>query len=93
MKPLKAAAILAGALAVTGAATPAFAHGGTGDAAGSLAGAAKQIAGEPVAAQSSPQHLRTVETQGGESVSRVLEGTGKPVVQRAGGPMIGGLPV
>lgn len=90
MKPLKAAAIVAGAMVAAGAVTPSAAHEGKEDDADSLAGAVKQVTGGPDTVQ---QHLRTIATQGDESEPNVLEGPGHTVTQRTGGTLLGGLAV
>ncbi|GAA3498575.1 hypothetical protein ACF09G_06180 [Streptomyces albogriseolus] len=93
MKSLNAAVVLAGAVAVACAATPAVAHEGTKSPADGLAGAAKQIADGPV--QAGPHERSPYVVAAGDkgALAKVAQQSGPPVVQRTDGSLLGGLSV
>ncbi|MEV7974970.1 hypothetical protein [Streptomyces sp. NPDC086519] len=90
MKPMKAAALVFGALTVAGAATPAVAHGGTSAEDAGLAGVVKQVTGGPVSVQPL-QTLHSVAAKGEGALPGPLKDEGHAVHQRTVGRLIGGL--
>ncbi|MCX4477097.1 hypothetical protein OOK44_11615 [Streptomyces cellulosae] len=93
MKPLNAAVILAGAVAVACAATPAVAHEGSKSPADGLAGAAKQVADGPVQAGPDERSPYLVGTQEKAALAKAAQQSGPSVVQKTDGSLLGGLPV
>ena len=95
MKPLKAAAVVAGSLVATGVAAPAFAADASGPTPTSLNGALQTIGGQktldirPVAHQSD-----TLDTENKHSLLGTAKGTTTALNQN-GGParLLGGLPL
>jgi hypothetical protein len=98
MKPLKAAAVVAGSLVVTGVAAPAFADNASGLTPTSLNGALQTVADQktldisPVAHQSDTSD--TLDTENKDSLLGTVKGT-TAAVNRHGGParLLGGLPL
>jgi hypothetical protein len=95
MNPLKAAAVVAGSLVVTGVAAPAFADDASGPTPTSLNGALQTIAHQktldirPVAHQSD-----TLDTENKHSLLGTVKGT-TTALNRHGGParLLGGMPL
>ncbi|WP_089105306.1 hypothetical protein [Streptomyces hyaluromycini] len=90
LKPMKAAALVIGALTVAGAAAPAVAHGGTGAKDADLAGVVKQVTGGPVSVQPL-QTLHTLAANGEGALPGPLKDEGHTVHQRTVGRVVGGL--
>ncbi|MEV0978210.1 hypothetical protein [Streptomyces sp. NPDC049915] len=105
MKSLKAAAVVAGSLALAGAAAPAFAVGGADLAPSNLNGTLHKLTGGPVTTQNvlpvnghSVQnvlpvkgHSVVLDTEKKDSVLGALKGAATSVSERGG--LLGGLPV
>ncbi|MFF9812078.1 hypothetical protein [Streptomyces sp. NPDC014006] len=94
MKSLKAAAVVAGSLALAGAAAPAFAVSGADLAPSNLNGTLNKLAGGPVTTQNVlpvKGHSVVLDTEKKDSVLGTLKGAATSVSERGG--LLGGLPV
>ncbi|MEU6662503.1 hypothetical protein [Streptomyces sp. NPDC046821] len=92
MKPLKAAAVVAGSLVIAGAAAPAFASDLTPT---SLNGAVDTLSRQSVL-DAQPLHTNMLDTQQGGSVLNTVQGTADKLNDAgAGAPagLLGGLPL
>lgn len=91
MKPLKAAAVVAGSLVIAGAAAPAFAADLTPT---SLNGAVDTIAGQMSNIDAAPLATNALDTENKDSVVNAVSGATESLHAGGGaGKLLGGLPV
>ncbi|GAA3138047.1 hypothetical protein ACFQ0X_16765 [Streptomyces rectiviolaceus] len=91
MKPLKAAAVVAGSMVIAGAAAPAFAADLTPT---SLNGAVDTIAGQTSKLDAAPLATNALDTDNKDSVVNAVSGATKDVHAGGGaGKLLGGLPL
>ncbi|MEU3343673.1 hypothetical protein ABZ723_01460 [Streptomyces sp. NPDC006700] len=91
MKSLKAAAVLAGSLALTGAAAPAFAQNSADLTPHSLTGAVNTLTKGPVDVMPLQQQSDTLDTENRNSLLHTVNGATKTL--NAPKPLLGGLAV
>jgi hypothetical protein len=91
MKSLNAAAVVAGAMAIAGAATPAFAYN-TGDVTPtSLSGAVNTLAKGPFDVMPTHHQSNALDTENKDSVLNTVKGMTGALNQH--NPLLGGLPL
>ncbi|MFF9123135.1 hypothetical protein ACF09J_07535 [Streptomyces sp. NPDC014889] len=89
MKSLKAAAVLAGSLALTGAAAPAFAQNSADLTPTSLSGAVKTLAKGPIDVMPLQHQSDAIDTENKNSLLHSVNGA--PKTLNAPKPLLGGL--
>ncbi|MGW0705290.1 hypothetical protein ACWD4G_04835 [Streptomyces sp. NPDC002643] len=94
MKSLKAAAVVAGSMAIAGAAAPAFAYDPADVTPTSLNGAVNTLFKEPIQAAPLQQQSNALDTENKDSVLNGVSGATK-ALNSPGGPtqLLGGLPL
>lgn len=90
MKPLKAAAVVAGSMVIAGVAAPAFAADLTPT---SLNGALDTIAGSTSKIDAAPLATNALDTENKDSVVNTVSGAAESLHAGGGGKLLGGLPV
>jgi hypothetical protein len=91
MKSLKAAAVVAGSLAIAGAAAPAFAYDATDVTPTSLNGAVNTLFKGPIAPAPLQQQSNALDTENKDSVLSTVKGA--TTALNSNGGLLGGLPL